>query len=98
MGKTRRGARGAQKSDRPQSNLFYQREVNEEVAFSGTSIRLFLVCFLAATKAATLIDTNCKTEPSFSHMKRIKNSNRTTMRQDGMKSISLLVIAADLLR
>jgi hypothetical protein len=31
-------------------------------------------------------------------MKRIKNSNRTTMRQDGMESISLLMIAADLLR
>jgi hypothetical protein len=31
-------------------------------------------------------------------MKRIKNSNRTTMRQDGMESISLLMIAVDLLR
>ena len=41
---------------------------------------------------------NYKTEPSFSHMKRIKNSNRKTMRQDGMKSISQLMIAADLLR
>ena len=40
--------------------------------------------------------TNCKTEPSFSHMKWIKNSNRTTMRQDGMESTSLLMIAADL--
>jgi hypothetical protein len=29
---------------------------------------------------------------------RIKNYNRTTMRQDGMKSISLLMLAADLLR
>ena len=42
--------------------------------------------------------TNYKTEPSFSHVKRIKNSNRTTMRQDGIESISLLMIAADLLR
>jgi hypothetical protein len=31
-------------------------------------------------------------------MKRIKNSNRTTMRQDGIESISLLMIAADMLR
>jgi hypothetical protein len=42
--------------------------------------------------------TNYKTEPSFSHVKLIKNSNRTTMRQDGIESISLLMIAADLLR
>jgi len=31
-------------------------------------------------------------------MKRIKNPNRTTMRQDRLESISLFMIAADLLR
>jgi len=42
--------------------------------------------------------TNCKTERSFSQMKRIKNPIRTTMRQERLISLSLLMIEADLLR
>jgi DNA (cytosine-5)-methyltransferase 1 len=38
--------------------------------------------------------TNCTTERSFSQMKRIKNPNRTTMRQERLESLSLLMIEA----
>ena len=41
--------------------------------------------------------TNCTTECSFSQMKRIKNLNGTTMRQERLESLSLLMIEADLL-
>ena len=41
--------------------------------------------------------TNCTTERSFSQMKRIKNLNGTTMRQERLESLSLLMIEADLL-
>jgi DNA (cytosine-5)-methyltransferase 1 len=41
--------------------------------------------------------TNCTTERSFSQMKRIKNLNGTTMRQEMLESLSLLMIEADLL-
>jgi DNA (cytosine-5)-methyltransferase 1 len=42
--------------------------------------------------------TNCKTERSFSQMKRIENPKRTTMRQERMEFLSLLMIEAELLR
>jgi DNA (cytosine-5)-methyltransferase 1 len=42
--------------------------------------------------------TNCTTERSFSQMKRIKNPNRTTMRQERLEFLSLFIIEADLLR
>jgi DNA (cytosine-5)-methyltransferase 1 len=41
--------------------------------------------------------TNCTTERSFSQMKRIKNLNGITMRQEMLESLSLLMIEADLL-
>ena len=41
--------------------------------------------------------TNCTTENSFSQMKRIKNPNRTTMRQERLEFLSLLMMEADLL-
>jgi DNA (cytosine-5)-methyltransferase 1 len=46
-------------------------------------------------KARTMLLT---TECSFSQMKPIKNSNRTTMRRERLESLSLLMIEADLLR
>ena len=65
-------------------------EDNIECAFPNIeiSLRIFL----------TLMITNCTTERSFSQMKRIKNPNRTTMRQERLESLSLLMIEADLLR
>jgi DNA (cytosine-5)-methyltransferase 1 len=41
--------------------------------------------------------TNCTTENSFSQMKRIKDPNRTTMRQERHAFLSLLMMEADLL-
>jgi DNA (cytosine-5)-methyltransferase 1 len=42
--------------------------------------------------------TICKTERLFPQMKRIKNPNRTTMRQERLEFLSLLMSEADLLR
>ncbi|ESN94536.1 hypothetical protein HELRODRAFT_153349, partial [Helobdella robusta] len=42
--------------------------------------------------------TNCSTERSFSQLKRIKNPCRSTMQQERLDSLSLLMIEADLLR
>ncbi|KAH1180611.1 hypothetical protein KIL84_001545 [Mauremys mutica] len=46
----------------------------------------------------TLVITNCSAECSFSQLKRIKNPQRTTMRQDRLDSRSLLCMEADVLR
>ncbi|ESN92901.1 hypothetical protein HELRODRAFT_153339, partial [Helobdella robusta] len=46
----------------------------------------------------TLMITNCSTERSFSQLKRVKNSCRSTMKQERLDSLSLLIIEADLLR
>ncbi|XP_065672158.1 uncharacterized protein LOC136089982 [Hydra vulgaris] len=56
---------------------------NVEIAF-----RIFL----------TLMVTNCSTERSFSQLKRTKNPNRSTMKQERLDSLSLLMIEADMLR
>ena len=63
-------------------------EDNIECAFPSVEISLLFL---------TLMVTNCATERSFSQMKHIKNSNRTTMRQERLESLSLLIIEADLL-
>ena len=61
-------------------------EDNIESAFPNVkiSLRIFL----------TLMVTNCTTERSFSQMKRINNPNRTTMRQERLESLSLVMIEA----
>ena len=46
----------------------------------------------------TLMVTNCSAERSFPQLKHKKNPNRTTMRQEKLDSLSLLMIEADLLR
>jgi len=63
-------------------------EDNIECAFPNVEISSCLHIFL------TLMVTNCTTERSFSQMKRIQNQNRTTMRQERLKSLSLLMIEA----
>jgi hypothetical protein len=63
-------------------------EDNIECAFPNVEISLCI--FL------TLMVTNCTTECSFSQMKRIENSNTTTMRQGRLESLSLLMIEADI--
>jgi hypothetical protein len=65
-------------------------EDNIECAFPNLkiSLRIFL----------TLMVTNCTTERPFSQMKRIKNPNRTTMRQERLVSVFLLMIETDMLR
>ena len=65
-------------------------EDNIECAFPNAEISLHI--FL------TSMVTNCSTEHSFSQMKPIKNPNRTTMRQERLESLYLLMIEADLLR
>jgi len=62
-------------------------EYNTERAFPNVEISLRI----------SLMVTNCKTECPFSQMKRITNPNRTTMRQERLESLSLLMIEADLL-
>ena len=63
---------------------------NIECAFLNVeiSLRIFF----------TLMVTNCSAERSFSQLKYIKNQNRTTMRQEKLDSLSLLMIESDLLR
>ena len=65
-------------------------EDNIECAFPNLkiSLRIFL----------TLMVTNCTTERPFSPMKRIQNQNRTTMRQERLESVSLLMIETHMLR
>ena len=45
----------------------------------------------------TFMVTNCSAERFFSQLKYIKNPSRTTMRQEKLDSLSLLMIEADLL-
>ena len=52
------------------------------------SLRIFL----------TLMVTNCSTERSFSHLKQIKNHNRSVMVQGRLDSCSLFMIHPDLVR
>ena len=63
---------------------------NIECAFPNVdiSLRIFL----------TLMVTNCPAERSFSKLKHKNNPNRTTMRQEKLDSLNLLMIEADLLR
>ena len=65
-------------------------EDNIECAFPNVDIafRIFL----------TLMVTNCSAERSFSRLKYIKNSLRTTMQQGRLEALSLLCIEADVLR
>ncbi len=42
--------------------------------------------------------TNCSADRSFSQLKYIKNTNRTTMQQGRLDALSLLSIEADVLR
>ena len=65
-------------------------KVNMECAFPNVEISLHI--FL------TLMVTNCSAECPFSQLKRIRNPNRTTMRQEKLDSLSLLMIEADLWR
>ena len=46
----------------------------------------------------TLMVTNCSTERSLSQLKRTKNPSRSTMKQERLDSLSLLMIEADVLR
>jgi hypothetical protein len=64
-------------------------EDNIECAFPNVEISWHI--FL------TLMVTNCTTECPFSQIKCIKNPNRTTMRQERLESLSLLMIEANLL-
>ena len=66
-------------------------EDNIECVFPSVEISLRII-FL------TLMVTICKTERLFSQMKRIQNPNRTTMRQERLEFLSLLMSEADLLR
>ena len=77
-----------QKLDSVMLNSKVILEDNFECAFPGIEISLLFL---------KLMVTNCTTERSFSQMKHIKNSNRTTMRQERLESLSLLIIEADLL-
>ena len=65
-------------------------EDNIECAFPNVDIafRIFL----------TLMVTNFSAERSFSQLKYIKNSLRTTMQQGRLDALSLLCIEADVLR
>ena len=63
-------------------------EDNIECAFPSVEISLLFL---------TLMVTNCTTERSFSQMNHITNLNRTTMRQERLESLCLLIIEADLL-
>jgi hypothetical protein len=64
-------------------------EDNIECAFPNLeiSLRIFL----------TLMVTNCTTERPFSQMKRIQNPNRTTMRQERLVYVFLLMIETGML-
>ncbi|XP_065667306.1 uncharacterized protein LOC136087768 [Hydra vulgaris] len=63
---------------------------NIECAFPNVEIafRIFL----------TLMVFNCSTKCSFSQLKRTKNPNRSTMKQERLDPLSLLMIEADMLR
>ena len=52
------------------------------------ALRIFLI----------LMITNCSSERFFSHLKRIKNPQRTTMDQERLDALSLLYIENDILR
>lgn len=63
---------------------------NLETVFPNVDIalRIFL----------TLMITNCTTERSFSKLKRIKNEQRSVMRQERLDMLSLMSIESDVLR
>lgn len=85
------------RASKSENNTFSHAELykvivrdNIECAFPNVEIalRLFL----------TLMVTNCSTERSFSQLKHTKNPSRSTMKQERLDSLSLLMIEADLLR
>ena len=65
--------------------------VKDNIVCSIPNVEISLRIFL------TLMVANCSAERSFSQLKR-KNPNRTTMIQEKLDSLSLLMIEADLLR
>uniref|UniRef100_A0A671WKW6 HAT C-terminal dimerisation domain-containing protein n=1 Tax=Sparus aurata TaxID=8175 RepID=A0A671WKW6_SPAAU len=54
--------------------------------------------YVALRMFLTLPVTNCEGERSFSHLGRIKNELRTSMKQKRLKSLSLLAIESELVR
>ena len=52
------------------------------------ALRIFLSMFI----------TNCSAERSFSQLKRIKDPNRTTMKQERLDSLAILCIESDLVK
>ena len=52
--------------------------------------------YVALRMFLTLPVTNCEGERSFSHLGRIKNELRTSMKQKRLKSLSLLAVESEL--
>jgi len=76
------------KLQKPDSVMLNKVIVEDNIKCAFPNVEITLRIFL------TLMVTNCTTERSFSQMKRIKNPNRTTMRQERLASLSLLMIEA----
>ena len=70
----------------------YNSLVEDKIQSVFPNIEIALRIFL------TLMITNCSAERSFSQLKRIRNTQRTTMCQDRLDALSLLCIEADMLR
>ncbi|XP_065650991.1 uncharacterized protein LOC136079198 [Hydra vulgaris] len=69
----------------------YQAIVRDNIESAFPNVEIAFRIFLA------LMVTNCSTERSFSQLKRTKNPNRSTMKQERLDSFSLLMIEADML-
>ena len=70
----------------------YNSLVEDKIQSVFPNVEITLRIFL------TLMITNCSAERSFSQLKRIRNTQRTTMCQDRLDALSLLCIEADMLR
>ena len=70
----------------------YEILIRDDLATVFPNVEIALRIFL------TLMIINCSTERSFSKLKRIKNEQRSVMRQDRLDMLSLMSIESDVLR
>jgi hypothetical protein len=77
-----------QKLQKLDSAMLNKVTIEDYIECAFPNIEISLRIFL------TLMATNCTTERSFSQIKPIENPNRTTMRQERLESLSLLMIEA----
>ncbi|XP_065650711.1 uncharacterized protein LOC136078824 [Hydra vulgaris] len=83
---------GASKNNTLNHGELYQLAVRDNIECAFPNVEITFHIFL------TLMVTNCSIKSSYSQLKRTKNPSRSTMKQERLDSLSLLMIEADMLK